>query len=80
MNAKQVDEPSANEKQSVKPSASANLDHSDYFYHKKSFFDRHGGHEYDAVFIGDSITDGAEWKELFPSLKIANIFFNRNIV
>ena len=50
----------------------ANLGHSYYFYHKKSFFDQHGGHEYDVVFIGDSITDEAEWKELFPSLKIAN--------
>jgi len=63
---------SVNAKQIAKPSVNTNLDHSDYFYHKKSFFDQHGGHEYDIVFIGDSITDGAEWKELFPSLKIAN--------
>lgn len=46
--------------------------HSDYFYHKKSFFEQHGRHNYDVVFIGDSITDRAEWEDLFPSLKIAN--------
>ena len=64
--------PSVKAKQVLKPSANENPSHSDYFYHKKSFFDLHGGHEYDVVFIGDSITDGAEWNELFPSLKIAN--------
>lgn len=64
VNAKQFTKP--------KPSANATLNHSDYFYHKKSFFKQHGGHEYDVVFIGDSLTDGVEWKELFPSLKIAN--------
>ena len=69
---KQFLNPSVNAKQIVKPSANANLSYSDYFYHKKSFFEQHGGHEYDAVFIGDSIIDGAEWEELFPSLKIAN--------
>lgn len=46
--------------------------HSPYYYHKKSFFEQHGGHDYDVVFIGDSITDGAEWQDLFPALKIAN--------
>ncbi len=63
---------SINAKQIAKPSTNATLGHSDYFYHKKSFFDQHGGREYDVVFIGDSITDYAEWKDLFPSLKIAN--------
>ena len=46
--------------------------YSDYFYHKKSFFEQHGRSNYDVVFIGDSITDGAEWEDLFPSLEIAN--------
>ena len=64
VNAKQIAKP--------EPSSKTNLSHSDYFYHRKSFFDQHGGHEYDVVFIGDSITDEAEWNELFPSLKIAN--------
>jgi len=57
-------------KQTVSPSPSPR--YSDYFYHKKSFFEQHGEHNYDVVFIGDSITDGAEWEDLFPSLKIAN--------
>ena len=63
---------SVNAKQIDKPSASAAPSRSDYFYHKKTFFDQHGKHECDVVFIGDSIIDGAEWNELFPSLKIAN--------
>lgn len=46
--------------------------HTDHFYDKKSFFEQHGGHDYDVVFIGDSITEGTEWEDLFPSLKIAN--------
>ena len=46
--------------------------YSDYFYHKKSFFEKHGDHDYDVVFIGDSITDYAEWEDMFPSIKIAN--------
>ena len=57
-------------KKTLSPSPSPS--HSDNFYHKKSFFQQHGGHNYDVVFIGDSITDGAEWEDLFPSLKIAN--------
>ncbi len=57
-------------KQIASPSPSPT--YSDYFYHKKSFFEQHGGRNYDVVFIGDSITDGAEWEDLFPSLKIAN--------
>ena len=55
-------------KQLVSPSPS----YSDYFYIKKSFFEQLGGHQYDVVFIGDSITDYAEWEDLFPSQKIAN--------
>ena len=46
--------------------------YSDYYYHKKSFFEQHGNHDYDVVFIGDSITDSAEWEDLFPATKIAN--------
>ncbi len=42
------------------------------YYHRKSFFEQHGGHQYDVVFVGGSITDSAEWEDLFPSLKIAN--------
>ena len=62
----------------LKDSASANastksrLSYRDYYYHKKSFFDQHKGQHYDIVFVGDSITDGAEWQDMFPSWKIAN--------
>lgn len=59
-------------KQLVNPNPSQGPGYSDYFYDKKSFFEQHGGHQYDVVFIGDSITDGAEWGDLFPPLKIAN--------
>ncbi len=43
-----------------------------YYQHRKSFFDAFGQENYDVVMIGDSITDEAEWEDLFPSLKIAN--------
>ena len=59
-------------KQILSPSPKPALGHSDYFYHKKSFFEQHSTHNYDVVFVGDSITDSAEWQELFPTLKIAN--------
>lgn len=45
---------------------------SPYYLHKKSFFETFGQKEYDIVFIGDSITDGAEWEDMFPKYKIAN--------
>ncbi len=46
--------------------------HSDYFFHKKSFFEQHGNPPYDVVFIGDSLIDDADWQDLFPSVRIAN--------
>jgi lysophospholipase L1-like esterase len=55
-------------KQLVSPSPS----YLDHFYHKKSYFEQHGRHDSDVVFIGDSITEGVAWEDLFPSLKIAN--------
>ena len=48
------------------------LKHSDYFYHKKLFFEQHSDHPYDVVLIGDSLTDNAEWQDLFPTLRLAN--------
>lgn len=54
------------------PTPKTSPTYSDYFYNKKSFFEQHGEQDYDVVFVGDSITDGAEWEDLFPSLKIAN--------
>ena len=43
-----------------------------YYYHRKSFFERHGQKDYDLVFVGDSLTEAAEWEDLFPTMKIAN--------
>jgi len=45
--------------------------YSSSYWHKKSFFEIHGTNA-DIVMIGNSITDGAEWKELFPDLSIVN--------
>lgn len=42
-----------------------------YYYHKKSFFEENGILA-EVVMIGDSITDEAEWHELFPNLNILN--------
>ena len=45
---------------------------SPHYSHKKSFFEVFGQGDYDIVFIGDSITENAEWADLFPEYKIAN--------
>jgi lysophospholipase L1-like esterase len=42
-----------------------------YYLRKKSFFDVNGN-KADIVMIGDSITEGAEWHELFPNVSIVN--------
>jgi lysophospholipase L1-like esterase len=42
-----------------------------YYLRKKSFFDVNSN-KADIVMIGDSITEGAEWHELFPNLSIVN--------
>ena len=42
-----------------------------YYQNKISFFKVNGSRA-DIVMIGDSITDYAEWSELFPNKKIAN--------
>ena len=43
-----------------------------YYLDKKSFFELNAQASYDVVFIGDSITDRAEWSDLFPGIKISN--------
>jgi lysophospholipase L1-like esterase len=45
--------------------------HLAYYNDRKSFFEVNGTTS-DIVMIGDSITDGAEWNELFPKLSIVN--------
>jgi len=44
---------------------------SSYWTEKKSFFDVLGAYA-STVMIGDSLTDGAEWKEMFPGVAVAN--------
>jgi lysophospholipase L1-like esterase len=44
---------------------------SSYWGEKKSFFDVLGAYA-STVMIGDSLTDGAEWKEMFPGVAVAN--------
>lgn len=42
-----------------------------YYFDRKSFFEVNGS-KADIVMIGDSITDGAEWNELFSNISIVN--------
>src|SRR5215472_17420528 len=44
---------------------------SSYWTEKKSFFDTLGTYA-STVMIGDSLTDGAEWKEMFPGTAVVN--------
>jgi lysophospholipase L1-like esterase len=47
------------------------LAHDAYWREKKSFFDTFHAPAA-VVMVGDSLTDGAEWRELFPGVSIAN--------
>jgi lysophospholipase L1-like esterase len=44
---------------------------SSYWDEKKSFFDAFGSYA-SVVMIGDSLTDGAEWREVFPGVAVVN--------
>lgn len=46
---------------------------------KVSFFNRFPVQPGDIVFLGDSITDGARWHELFPGLPVKNRGINANL-
>lgn len=46
---------------------------------KVSFFNRYPVRPGDIVFLGDSITDGARWEELFPGLPVKNRGINANL-
>ena len=46
-------------------------DRSEYYRHKKSFFEKHG-RQSRVVFVGDSLTCNADWQELFPGLDATN--------
>lgn len=58
-----------NEKNGLKAGKKINFKH--YYFDKKSFFEVDGS-KADIVMIGDSITDRAEWRELFPNVSIVN--------
>jgi len=44
----------------------------DYYYQKKSHFESLPNAEDEIIFLGNSITDGCEWAELFQDLRIKN--------
>ncbi|GAP13343.1 lysophospholipase L1 [Longilinea arvoryzae] len=46
---------------------------------KVSFFNRYPVKPGDIVFLGDSITDGCRWDELFPGLPVKNRGINANL-
>lgn len=43
-----------------------------YYNDRVSFFKEFGNQSYDVVFVGDSITDYANWDEIFTQYKVAN--------
>ena len=45
---------------------------SDYYYQKVSLFEQLPASPEDILFLGDSITDGGEWSELFADARIKN--------
>ncbi len=56
----------------LKKSASTDNRLPNAFYHRASFFAQHGRHDAEAVFVGDSLTAGAEWAEMFPEKRVVN--------
>ncbi|MCB9302878.1 MAG: family 20 glycosylhydrolase [Lewinellaceae bacterium] len=48
------------------------LEHSTYYYQKKTHFEQLPNSRKEIIFIGDSITDGCEWSEMFGNKKIKN--------
>lgn len=44
---------------------------SSYWLERKSFFDTFGTYA-SIVMVGDSLTDGAEWREMFPGVAVVN--------
>ena len=45
---------------------------STYYYQRKTLFDLLPNSEHEIIFLGNSITDGGEWTELFSDLNIKN--------
>jgi lysophospholipase L1-like esterase len=46
--------------------------HSAYYIQKKTLFDHLPNAKSEIIFLGDSITDGCEWSEIFHDLRIKN--------
>ena len=54
------------------PAAYGQQEFSPYYYQKKSHFEHLPNHKKEIIFLGDSITDGCEWSEIFGNKKIKN--------
>lgn len=59
-------------KQFFLPSQVAVVAYSDYYQQKKFLFDTDKNNQYDVVFVGDSLTDDADWTVLLPQSVVAN--------
>jgi len=46
--------------------------YSDYYYNKKSIFESQSDTKNEIIFLGNSITEGGNWKELFPDINVVN--------
>ena len=46
--------------------------YSDYYYDKKAEFEAELDTEEEIIFLGNSITDGGKWQELFPTINVIN--------
>jgi lysophospholipase L1-like esterase len=50
----------------------SNKKFTDYYYQKKSLFESLPNTADEIIFLGNSITDGCEWSELFQDLRVKN--------
>lgn len=55
-------------KENQKPPAK----HSTYYYQRKTLFEKLPNARNEIIFLGNSITDGCEWAELFNDLRVKN--------
>ena len=46
--------------------------YSDHYYNKKSIFESQPDTKNEIIFLGNSITEGGNWKELFPDINVVN--------
>jgi lysophospholipase L1-like esterase len=55
-------------------------DYSTYYYQKKTHFERMTDEDGEILFIGDSMTDGCEWSEVFGNPKVKNRGISGDVV